>query len=61
VVTLLDLNKMAVGGGRERSLAEFDGLLAAAELRRIAVWSADSPQSVIEAVADRGTTSFQPH
>jgi O-methyltransferase/methyltransferase family protein len=61
VVTLLDLNKMAVGGGRERSLAEFDGLLAAAELRRIAVWSADSPQSVIEAVAHRGTTSFQPH
>jgi hypothetical protein len=51
VVALMDLNMLAVTGGRERSLGEYDALLFAAGLRRIAVWRADSPQSVIEAVA----------
>jgi hypothetical protein len=51
VVALMDLNMLAVTGGRERSLGEYDALLFAAGLRRIAVWSADSSQSVIEAVA----------
>lgn len=50
VVALMDLNMLAVTGGRERSLGEYDALLFAAGLRRIAVWRADSPQSVIEAV-----------
>jgi hypothetical protein len=37
--------------GRERSLPEFDALLHRAGLRRTAILTADSPQSVIEAVA----------
>ena len=37
--------------GRERSLREFDALLHRAGLRRTAVLTADSPHSVIEAVA----------
>ncbi|MFG1930630.1 methyltransferase [Mycobacterium sp. NPDC048908] len=48
---LMDLNMLAVVNGRERSLAEFDALLQRAGLRRTAVLTADSPQSVIEAVA----------
>jgi hypothetical protein len=48
---LMDLNMLAVVNGRERSLEEFDALLHRAGLRRIAVLTADSPQSVIEAVA----------
>jgi hypothetical protein len=38
-------------GGRERSFAEYDALLAKAGLRRSAFSSTDSPQTVIEAVA----------
>jgi hypothetical protein len=49
--TLMDLSMLAVVGGRERSLAEYDALLAKAGLRRSAFRSSDSPQSVIEAVA----------
>jgi predicted O-methyltransferase YrrM len=48
---MMDLNMLAVVNGRERSLAEFDALLQRAGLRRTAVLTADSPQSVIEAVA----------
>jgi predicted O-methyltransferase YrrM len=49
---LMDLNMLAVTvNGRERSLEEFDALLHRAGLRRAAVLTADSPQSVIEAVA----------
>ncbi|HYZ66281.1 MAG TPA: methyltransferase [Mycobacterium sp.] len=48
---LMDLNMLAVVNGRERSLREFDALLRRAGLRRTAVLTADSPQSVIEAVA----------
>jgi hypothetical protein len=48
---LMDLNMLAVVNGRERSLEEFDALLHRAGLRRTAVLTADSPQSVIEAIA----------
>jgi predicted O-methyltransferase YrrM len=48
---LMDLNMLAVVNGRERSLREFDALLHRAGLRRTAVLTADSPHSVIEAVA----------
>jgi SAM-dependent methyltransferase len=48
---LMDLNMLAVANGRERTLPEFDALLQRAGLRRTAVLTADSPQSVIEAVA----------
>jgi hypothetical protein len=51
VVALLDLNMLAVADGKERTLVEFDSLLARAGLRRTTVSAADSPQSVIEAVA----------
>jgi hypothetical protein len=50
VSALSDLNMLAVAGGRERSLAEYDALLSKAGLRRTAVYSSGSPQSVIEAV-----------
>jgi hypothetical protein len=49
--TLMDLSMLTVVGGRERSLAEYDALLTTAGLRRTALWSSNSPQSVIEAVA----------
>jgi len=48
---LMDLNMLTLVNGRERSLPEFDALLQRAGLRRTAVRTADSPQSVIEAVA----------
>jgi len=48
---LMDLNMLACASGRERTLHEFDALLQRAGLRRTAVLTADSPQSVIEAVA----------
>jgi hypothetical protein len=52
VSALMDLNMLACTvGGRERSLAEYDALLARAGLRRTAVLTNDSPQGVIEAVA----------
>ena len=51
MVALMDLHMFAIAGGRERSLADFDALLSEAGLRRVAVRSLDSPQSVIEAVA----------
>ena len=48
---LLDMNMLAASPGQERSLDEYDALLAAAGLRRTAVRPASSSQSVIEAVA----------
>jgi hypothetical protein len=45
------MNMLAVSPGRERSLEEYDALLAAAGLRRTAVLATNSPQSVIEALA----------
>jgi O-methyltransferase domain/Dimerisation domain len=52
MAALDDLAMLAVLGGRSRSLDEFDGLLTAAGLRRIAVRPTTYPQSVIEAVVD---------
>lgn len=48
---LMDLSMLAVVNGRERSLLEFDALLRRAGLLRTAMLTADSPHSVIEAVA----------
>ena len=45
VGALMDMNMLAASPGQERSLDEYDALLAAA------VSATDSPQSVIEAVA----------
>ena len=50
IAALMDLNMLAVAGGRERSLAEFDVLLTKAGLRRISLRAIpNSPQYVIEA------------
>jgi hypothetical protein len=52
VMALMDVAMLAVVGGRERSLAEFDALLIDTGLQRTAVRrSGCSPQCVIEAVA----------
>jgi hypothetical protein len=48
---LMDLNMLAILPGQERSLAEYDALLAAAGLRRTVAYTTSSPQTVIEAVA----------
>lgn len=48
---VMDMNMLAASVGRERSLDEYDALLAAAGLRRTAIRTTNSPQSVIEAVA----------
>jgi hypothetical protein len=48
---LMDMNMLAAVPGQERSLAQYDALLSAAGLRRIAVRPTSSAQSVIEAVA----------
>nr|AKQ20697.1 O-methyltransferase [uncultured bacterium] len=49
---LLDLNMLAVVPGRERDLAHYDALFAAAGLRRANLTPTRSPQSLIEAVAE---------
>ncbi len=49
---LLDLNMLAVVPGRERDLAHYDALFAAAGLKRAKVVPTHSPQSLIEAVAE---------
>ena len=51
VAAVMDLNMLAVTEGRERTLAEYDRLLARAGLRISSFWSGGSPQGVIEAVA----------
>ena len=48
---LMDINMLAASPGQERSLEEYDTLLAAAGLRRSAVFTTSSPQTVIEAIA----------
>ncbi len=48
---LMDMNMLAAVPGQERSLMEYDALLSAAGLRRTAVLSTRSPQSVVHAVA----------
>lgn len=47
---LMDMNMLVMTGGRERDLAEFDALFAAAGLRRTAVSQA-GPLGIIETVA----------
>ena len=57
------MNMLAASPGRERSLDEYDTLLAAAGLRRTAVLATSSPQTVIEAVvapADHGPATTSP-
>jgi O-methyltransferase domain/Dimerisation domain len=51
VAALMDLNMLAMATGKERTLAEYDALLAKAGLRRTAVRTSDSPQSIVETVA----------
>jgi precorrin-6B methylase 2 len=51
IVPSQDMGMLAMLEGRERTVAEFDALMAAADLRRVAVHSSDSPTSIIEAVA----------
>jgi hypothetical protein len=46
---LLDLSMLAVTGGRERTAAEYEALLAAADLRRVRVAPTLGPMSLIEA------------
>ena len=48
---LMDMNMLAACVGRERSIDEYDALLAAAGLRRTAIRTTSSPQSIIEAAA----------
>jgi hypothetical protein len=48
---LMDMNMLAACVGQERSLDQYDVLLAAAGLRRTAFRATSSPQSVIEAAA----------
>jgi O-methyltransferase domain len=48
---LMDINMLAASPGQERSLEEYDTLLTAAGLRRTAVFTTNSPQTVIEAIA----------
>jgi hypothetical protein len=52
VVPSQDLNMLAVLQGRERTVAEFDRLLAAAGLRRVAIHYTETPTAIIEAVAE---------
>jgi hypothetical protein len=49
-VHLLDLTMLVMLGGRERTLAEYDGLLGAAGWKRARVVPTSGPFSVIEAV-----------
>ena len=60
---LIDMNMLAASPGQERSLDEYDALLAAAGLRRTAVLATSSPQSIIVAVvapADHGPATTCP-
>jgi O-methyltransferase/methyltransferase family protein len=47
---LLDLNMLVMNGGRERTKAEFDALLEAADYKVTRIVPTMAPQSVIEAV-----------
>lgn len=48
---MMDMNMLAVNTGQERSLAEYDALLSAADLLRTNVTPTGSGQNVIEAIA----------
>ncbi len=47
----MDLNMMAMTGGRERTVAEYDALLSAAGFRTDRITRTASPMAVIEAIA----------
>ena len=47
---LLDLNMLAMTGGRERTQAEFRALLDAADYKLTRIIPTMAPQSIIEAV-----------
>jgi hypothetical protein len=49
---LLDLNMLAMNGGRERTIAEFCALLNAADYKLTRIVPTMAPQSVIEAIAN---------
>jgi O-methyltransferase domain/Dimerisation domain len=51
---LLDLNMLAMTGGRERTTAEFRALLAAADYKLTRIIPTMAPQSIIEAVPKNG-------
>jgi hypothetical protein len=51
LVPLMDLNMMVMLSGRERTLAEYDALLQAADLRVTVVKPTATPMAIIEAVA----------
>ncbi len=46
----MDINMMAVAGGRERTKSEFETLLKRARLKLNRIIDADMPQSIVEAV-----------
>ena len=63
VWALIDMNMLAASPSQDRSLDEYDALLAAAGLRRTAVLATSSPQSIIVAVvapADHGPATTCP-
>jgi hypothetical protein len=47
----MDMNMLAIIGGRERDLSEYDKLFAAAGLARSAVTGTHSQFTIIEAIA----------
>lgn len=49
---LMDMNMLAMTGGRERDIAEYDKLFAEAGLERRAVIPNNSPFTIIEAIAN---------
>jgi hypothetical protein len=53
---LLDLNMLAMTGGRERTTAEFRALLAAADYKLTRIIPTMAPQSIIEAVPKIGNS-----
>jgi SAM-dependent methyltransferase len=55
---LLDLNMLAMTGGRERTRAEFRSLLEAADYKLTRIIPTIAPQSIIEAVPNSMSTSL---
>jgi hypothetical protein len=49
---LMDMNMLAMTGGRERDIVEYDKLFAEAGLERRAVIPNNSPFTIIEAIAN---------
>lgn len=51
IATLMDMNMLAMTGGRERDISEYDKLFAAAGLARTVATPTQSPFTIIEATA----------